>query len=102
MRDVAPYIIQEFAWQWEMARNLKMDMVCVQIGDAEKSREPVPLSVSLKWPSMRSLRFSRHIHPYEFEYFYRGYGEFLHSAKDKPGFRIESVDRVIESIFKAA
>jgi hypothetical protein len=99
MHDIT-FVLQEFAWQWELAREFGGRMPCVKIGDDEQG-ETVPLSLPFDWPfprPFRSRRSLRRFFPFPPEFFYEEYQEFLRSRGESAGISMESADNVLERL----
>ncbi len=99
MRDVT-FVMQEFALQWELARQLGGSMPCVRTGDDEQG-ETVPLSLPFDWPfprPFRSWRSFRRFFQFPPEFLYEGYQELLRSRGESEGISMESADNVLERL----
>ena len=99
MRDVT-FVMQEFAWQWELAREFDGRMPCVRIGDGEQA-ETVPLSLPFEWPfprPFRSWRWMRRFYPFPPEFFFEAYQDFLRSRGESEGISVESADNVLKQL----
>jgi hypothetical protein len=101
LRDVS-FVMEEFAWQWELAREFGGRMPCVRIGE-EGEGETVPLSVPFEWPfprHFRSWRWMRRAFPFPPDYFYEAYESFLRSRGEIEGIAIESADKALQQLQK--
>jgi hypothetical protein len=96
LHDVT-FVLQEFAWQWELAREFDGRMPCVRIGVDEQA-ETIPLSVPFDWPfprPFRSFRSFRRLFGFPPEYLFDAYREFLKSRSEGEGISVESADNVL-------
>ena len=99
MRDVT-FVMQEFAWQWELAREFDGRMPCVKIGDDEQA-EIIPLSLPFDFPfprPFRSWRWIRRFYPFPPEFLFEAYQDFLRSRGESEGISIESADKVLDRL----
>jgi hypothetical protein len=99
LRDVT-FVMQEFAWQWELAREFDGRMPCVRIGDDEQA-QPVPLSLPFDWPfprPFRSWRRMRRLFPFPPEFLFEEYRDYLRTYGEGEGISMESPDNVLERL----
>jgi hypothetical protein len=99
MSDVT-FVMQEFAWQWELARVFDGHMLCVRIGDSEQG-ETVPLSLPFDWPFPKPFRYRDWMHgfyPFPPEYVFEAYKEFLRSRAEIEEASVESAEDVLERL----
>jgi hypothetical protein len=99
MRDVT-FVMEEFAWQLELARQFDGQMPCVRTGDDEQA-ETVPLSIEFEWPfprHLRSWRSLRRFFRFPPEFFYEEYRDMLGSRGKSEGISMESSDNVLERL----
>ena len=97
MRDVS-FVVQEFAWQLELAHDFGGRMRCVQIGDGEQP-EIVPLSLPFDFPlprAYRSWRWMRKVFPFPPEFVLEAYQDSLRARGATEEITIEPVDHVLE------
>ncbi|MCO5051570.1 MAG: hypothetical protein M9920_04640 [Verrucomicrobiae bacterium] len=99
LHDVT-FVMQEFAWQWELARNFDGRMPCVRIGDDEQG-ETVPMSLPFDWPfprPFRSWRWIRRHFPFPPEFLFEEYRDYLRAYGKNEGISMESADNVLERL----
>lgn len=99
LRDVT-FVMQEFAWQWQLAREFDGRMLCVRIGEGDLA-ETVPLSLPLDWPFLRPLGPSfprRRYFPFPPSYLFEAYSEFLNSRGENEDITTESADDVLKRV----
>jgi uncharacterized membrane protein YgcG len=99
MHDVT-FVMEEFAWQWELARHSFGQMLCVRTGDDEQA-PTVPFSLASEWPfprQFRSWRLSDRFYPFSLDLFHAEYMRILRSRGESEGITMESSDNVLERL----
>lgn len=99
LRDVT-FVMNEFAWQWELARQFDGKMPCVRIGDGDEDQQ-VPMSLPFDWPFPRPLRSWRRIRrrfPFPPEFLFGEYREYLRNYGEREGISMESSENVLERV----
>ena len=99
LRDVS-FVLQEFAWQWELAGQLDGRMPCVKIDDGENA-QIVPMSLPFEWPfagALRSFRPRRMFFPFPPEYILEEFRAYIRNYGEKEQISLESSDRVLERL----
>lgn len=90
MSDVT-FVVQEFAWQWELAAMIDGNMLCVRIGE-----ETVPLSLPFDWPFPKLFRYRMNRFWFPREYVFEAYQEAIRSRREIEEVSVQSPENVLE------
>jgi len=97
LHDVA-FVMEEFAWQRELARQVGDRMPCVRVSD-EQEEGNVPLSLQVNWPFPRSPGWIRSA-PLPPEALAQ-YHDYLHQYDARDSITMEPTNKVLERLKKS-